>query len=319
MFGILPHSEVPVERTCKPYFDGPLDSRTGDQIPEWTGTLRTAIQPTHWHGLDLIASNLSLYGAEFSLASRVTAAAQRQETFVFYEVLREALATVKDDYDVVLLDTAPSLSFVNSNALFAADALIITLPPAPLDTQSASLFYELIESVLHTVYEIQGVEKAYEFGAVLLTRMRPSDSNHQLIASWIRTYLSDTFTNPMVQTVVLEKLGTKMLTLYETDPVDDATKYEGDRRAFDRALESMNSVNGEIERMIQGVWARRIAEAMTLLPEGAVIDDALRAARARLPGQNAGFISTVAHFLLELSKHAWLERELAQIEADALA
>ena len=49
--------------------------------------------------------------------------------------------------------------------------------------------------------------------------MRPSDSNHQTIASWIRTYLSDTFTNPMVQTVVLEKLGTKMLTLYETDPV----------------------------------------------------------------------------------------------------
>ena len=39
--------------------------------------------------------------------------------------------------------------------------------------------------------------------------MRPSDSNHQTIASWIRTYLSDTFTNPMVQTVVLEKLGTE--------------------------------------------------------------------------------------------------------------
>jgi len=95
---------------------------------------------------------------------------------------------------------------------------------------------------------------------VLLTKMRPSDSNHQTIASWIRTYLSDTFTNPMVQTVVLEKLGTKMLTLYETDPVDDATKYEGDRRAFDRALESMNAVNGEIDRMIQAVWARRISE-----------------------------------------------------------
>ena len=260
MFGILPHSEVPVERTCKPYFDGPTDTRTGGPSPEWTGTLATAIQATHWHGLDLIASNLSLYGAEFSLASRITAAAQRKETFVFYEVLREALATVKDNYDVVLLDTAPSLSFVNSNALFAADALLITLPPAPLDTQSAALFYELIESVLQTVYEIQGVEKSYEFGAVLLTKMRPSDSNHQTIASWIRTYLSDTFTNPMVQTVVLEKLGTKMLTLYETDPVDDATKYEGDRRAFDRALESMNAVNGEIDRMIQAVWARRISE-----------------------------------------------------------
>jgi hypothetical protein len=61
----------------------------------------------------------------------------------------------------------------------------------------------------------------------------------------------------MLQTVVLEKLGPRLLTLYEVDHSEESAKYEGDRRAFERALESMNGVNGEIAQAIQGVWARQ--------------------------------------------------------------
>ena len=48
----------------------------------------------------------------------------------------------------------------------------------------------------------------------------------------------------MLQTVVLEKLGPRLLTLYEVDHAEDGAKYEGDRRAFKRALEAMNDVIG---------------------------------------------------------------------------
>ena len=122
--------------------------------------------------------------------------------------------------------------------------------------QSASLFYELIASVVRTIDSVEGQAKAFEFAAVLLTKFRPKDTGHQRIQSWIRTYLKDTFTNTMVQTVVLERLGVKLLTLYEADPRDEATKYEGDPRAYERALEAMNDVNQEIEDSIQAVWAR---------------------------------------------------------------
>ena len=251
MFGILAHSEVDPQKTARPYFEGPVEGN-GEPNPDWTGTLASAIQKTYWPGLDLIASNLGLYGAEFSIASRI----RSEDGFLFYRVLREGLDTVADDYDVILMDTAPSLSFINSNALYAAEALLITLPPAPLDVQSAALFYELIASVVRMINELQGEDKVFEFASVLLTRFRPTDSSHQRIASWIRTYLVDTFTNPMVQTVVLEKLGLKLLSLYEADPQDQATKYEGDKRAFERALEAMNGVNREIEQAIQAVWTR---------------------------------------------------------------
>lgn len=39
--------------------------------------------------------------------------------------LKEALATVKDDYDVVVVDTPPALSVLTINALTAADSLVI--------------------------------------------------------------------------------------------------------------------------------------------------------------------------------------------------
>ena len=66
----------------------------------------------------------------------------------------------------------------------------------------------------------------------------------------------------MLQSVVLrEKLGPRLLTLYEVDHAEESAKYEGDRRAFERALESMNDVNGEIAQAINSVWDRQGTEA----------------------------------------------------------
>jgi chromosome partitioning protein len=266
-FGILPHTEVASAQTARPFFEGPAYP-DGQPNPDWTGTLATAVQKTHWDQLDLIASNLGLYGAEFSIAARI----RGEDNFLFYRLLADALETVKDDYDVVLLDTAPSLSFVNSNALFAADALVITLPPAFMDLQSASLFFELIADVVRTINQVQGEQKVFDFGAVLLTKFKPGDANHQKIGSWIRSFLSDTFTHAMIQSVVLEKLSPRLLTLYEVDHADDNAKYEGDRRAFERAIEAMDNVNGEITQLIHAVWERQTQseQSATLPPLRAV-------------------------------------------------
>lgn len=262
MFGILPHTEVPASQTARPFFEGPTGA-DGLPNPDWSGTLATAIQKTHWDQLDLIPSNLGLYGAEFAIAARIRA----EDNFLFYRALADAIETVKSDYDVILLDTAPSLSFVNTNALYAADALVITLPPAFMDLQSASLFFELIADVIRSINAVQGEKKTFEFGSILLTRFKPGDANHQKISSWIRSYLSDTFTHAMVQTVVLEKLGPRLLTLYEVDHAEESAKYEGDRRAFERALEAMNDVNSEIAQAVRSIWEQQDAagEAPTLL------------------------------------------------------
>jgi chromosome partitioning protein len=242
LFGILPHTEVDETQTALPYFEG---ERLGSE--NWTGTLRSAIRKTHWHDLDLLCSNLAFYGAEFSIASRLA----NEDDFNFYTVLANGLDTVKHDYDVVIMDTAPSLSFVNSNALFAVDGIVITMPPAMMDLQSAGLFFRWLAELVALFNRVGPADKVYDFLAILMTKMKVNDDVHETISNWIRTrFPRFTISAPMVETKVLQKIGPEILTAYEVQ------SYEGDSRTFERAIQAMNLVNREIEGAIQNVWRR---------------------------------------------------------------
>ena len=61
--------------------------------------------------------------------------------------LRQVLAPVRDDYDVVLLDCAPASSLLNVNALVAADALVVPLTPDYLAVQGLLSFGDLVLNV----------------------------------------------------------------------------------------------------------------------------------------------------------------------------
>ncbi len=68
-------------------------------------------------GIDLAPANLDLVGAEpylYGIASRA-------------EVLRDALLPIKQNYDLILIDTPPSMGQFVINGLVAADHIIVTL------------------------------------------------------------------------------------------------------------------------------------------------------------------------------------------------
>jgi chromosome partitioning protein len=64
----------------------------------------------------------------------------------------------------------------------------------------------------------------------------------------------------MVQSSALEKVGPELLTLYEV------AEYDGDRRTLERAIDAMNSVNGEVEMLIR----RALQAAAIAYPAGPV-------------------------------------------------
>jgi chromosome partitioning protein len=254
LFGILPHAEVDDAETIRPIMEGP--SFAGEPNPDYDADLRRKVRKTHWDDLDLIVSNLGVYGSEFAIAARIANTAENPG-FLYYRQLADHLESLRQDYDVILLDTAPSLSFLNSNAMFAADALLVTLPPAMLDTSSAALFFQLMGEVVEQIDTTEGTPKEYDFGAILLTRFKPNDATHQQISNYVRTYFPDyTCTNAMLQTTALEKVGPDLLTLYEV------AEYEGDRRTFERGVDAMNDANAEIESLIRRALEAR-AQAAT--------------------------------------------------------
>lgn len=67
--------------------------------------------------LDLVPSNIDLAGAELQLV------AMMGREFI----LRDAIATVRERYDFVLIDCPPSLGLLTVNALTAADEILVPL------------------------------------------------------------------------------------------------------------------------------------------------------------------------------------------------
>lgn len=80
-------------------------------------TVDEVIDETVVEGMDILPSNIDLSAAELQLVSEVA----REQ------VLSRVLDKVKDRYDVILIDCAPSLGLLTINALTAADGVIMPL------------------------------------------------------------------------------------------------------------------------------------------------------------------------------------------------
>lgn len=254
MFGLRPYSDISEEQTLAPWLYGPGPSDNPHDT--WTGTLATAIRKTHWDGLDLIGANLDLYGAEFGLSGRLT----REPGFRFYSVLKEGIETVRHQYDVVILDTPPSLSFLTANALWAADGLIVPVPPAPLDFAASVSFFRLLSELLQSIDAVEATEKRFDFLGLLVSKYEASNPSHVAIHDWLRAAFSqELLIHTMSQTTIL-KLGADIQTAYEI------ARYEGNRRTLQRALDHLNGVNGEIESVVQAQWAAKRSHRSTVNP-----------------------------------------------------
>ena len=81
--------------------------------------MEKVVKPTDLAHLDLIPSHINLVGAEIEMLE----VPEREN------VLRNALAAIRDRYDYIVLDCAPSLGLITINALTAADSVIIPVQP----------------------------------------------------------------------------------------------------------------------------------------------------------------------------------------------
>ena len=83
------------------------------------GGIEEAVLDTDLDCLKVITSHIDLVGAEVEMINL-----QDRES-----ILKKAISTIKDQYDYIILDCAPSLGLITINALTAADSVIIPVQP----------------------------------------------------------------------------------------------------------------------------------------------------------------------------------------------
>ena len=95
------------------------------------------------NGVDFIPSSMVLSAVDAKL--RLEMGAER--------MLANILEPLKDDYDYVLIDTAPSLGALNINAMAAADEVIVTVNPQLLAMKGLQDFLKTVRKIKSRVNE----------------------------------------------------------------------------------------------------------------------------------------------------------------------
>ena len=132
--------------------------------------------------LQLVPSDIDLVGAEVEMVNL-----ENRE-----QRMHEALAGVKNDYDFILIDCAPSLGLITINALTAADSVII-----PVQCEYFAL--EGLGKLLSTIQIIQKrLNSRLEIEGILLTmydaRLRLSNQ----VVEEVQTHFKDIVFNTII-------------------------------------------------------------------------------------------------------------------------
>ncbi len=215
--------------------------RYDDPIP-----LRDVIQKTYFTNLDIVPGNLDLMEFEHDTPRALT----QRDGNLFFTRIGDVLSTVEQEYDIVVVDCPPQLGFLTMAALSAATAVLVTVHPQMLDVMSMCQFLLMTSNLLGVVAEAGG-NMSYDWMRYVITRYEPGDGPQNQMVSFMRSMFGDHVLNhPVLKSTAISDAGITKQTLYEVE------KSQFTRATYERAMESLDAVNGEIASLVQSAWGR---------------------------------------------------------------
>ena len=153
------------------------------QVLEHTKSAKEAVIKSNTPNVDIIPAHIDLVAIEIELVDK-----DEREY-----MLKEALTGIRDDYDYIIMDCAPSLGLLTLNALTAADSVII-----PIQCEYFAL--EGLGKLLNTIKSVQKIHnEALDIEGLLLTmfdsRLRLSNQ----VVEEVQKHFNDMVFNTIIQ------------------------------------------------------------------------------------------------------------------------
>lgn len=229
-----------------------FDARSGDTLysairfDEPVPT-RDLIHKSHIVGLDVICAGLDLTEFETAVALEM----RKSGGTSFLLRVAQALEQVVDDYDVILMDSAPSLNFLTLSSLTAATGVLIPVPAHMLDVDSTGKFLELAASYMQILSDM-GSSAHWDFARFLVTKFEPNDHPQANMTALMRqVFGQELLLNMVIKSAAVADALTWKQSLYEVQ----RTRFSAPK-TYDRAMESINAANAEIEALLWSSWGR---------------------------------------------------------------
>lgn len=249
VFGLQADNEVGEEQTVLPYITATQAARAKGEAPQ---DLRYAIHPIeHIPGLSLIPAATVLNFADFKLFNLIR---NDDGAARVHRLLKEGIDTIRDDFDVILIDCPPNYSLMAVTAMWASDAAIMPLPANAIDFDSARKFFEMTLETYSTYLGSSDADlpkKVFEWFTILITRHQPPTKN-TITGSDYYTQLTRNVYTPFVAEPTFAH--TRVLEGHEPSTVYGHHPYPGAKETFIRALDTVENIVNMVEGYLNHVW-----------------------------------------------------------------
>ena len=144
--------------------------------------IRDTLIQTEIANLHMIPSHINLVGAEIQLVE----APERESR------IKNALASIKDNYDYIIIDCSPSLGLITVNSLAAADSVMIPVQPE---------FFALegLGKLLHTIRLVQnGINTELTIEGFVVTMFDGRTKVHNQVVGELKEH----FGNMVFKTII---------------------------------------------------------------------------------------------------------------------
>jgi len=157
------------------------------------------------NGLHIIPGSKNLIGTQMKLKKG--------------DVLSRALKEIKDKYDYIIIDSAPSMSILNVNVIIASQIVIIALEPEYLALTGLKDFFEIIK-LLDNQYNIKS-----PIIRILITKYDQRKGIHQEAVKQISKHFKDILFKTKIRTCVkLAEAPSHVRDIFDYAPLSHASE-----------------------------------------------------------------------------------------------
>lgn len=157
-------------------------------------------------GFDVIPSEIMLSGIEIILSSK----------FGRESILKRAIAEIKEEYDIVVIDCSPSLGLLTVNALIASRDIVIPICPEYFSLKGIDLILETLKNIK------TGLGHQINVRGIIISKYRNRRIVEKVISDLRTNYTIPVFNNYIPESIAVEEAHHKHLPVNEFSPKNPA-------------------------------------------------------------------------------------------------
>lgn len=165
-----------------------------------------------------------------------------------YSLLNDIIDAVKDQFDIIVIDTPPSLGYATYNAYFSATSVVFPLSITENDIDATCSYFSYIPQVWALLANAE--HQGYDFMKILLTNHRDSSTTTELMNSLYEFFAPYLYSKEFKHSEAVRQSSSLLSTVFDMSK----SEYPKSKSTFQSAQQNAYEVTSQILRDIVNVW-----------------------------------------------------------------